>query len=249
MARPKAARPLFFARASRVFKQRRSQDTYQALLDAAERVFAGRGFDGAQTPEIAAAAGVSTGAFYRYFTDKRQCFVEMITRNLARAHAEVTRKLEPSLFRDGDARQAIAGAIEVLFAHIERDAELERVYLAMSLGDPDVAALRTEYEKSGLDALTQLIEAVAPREAAPHPRAAALVIQLAAMEVASERAGLRPRLDPRLPTAEVKAALREMLYRFLFSPTEASSALSTRSSSGRSGRKKSGPAPSSRRGR
>ena len=59
------------------FKQSRSQATYEALLDAATRVFAKRGYDAAQTPEIAAEAGVSTGALYRYFSDKRQMFIEI----------------------------------------------------------------------------------------------------------------------------------------------------------------------------
>src|SRR6185295_10938067 len=43
-----------------VFKQKRSAATYEALLDGAAVVFAKLGFDAAQTPEIAAEAGVST---------------------------------------------------------------------------------------------------------------------------------------------------------------------------------------------
>lgn len=244
MAPQKAALPSLFDEAPRAFKQQRALKTYEALLDAAQAVFARRGFEGAQTPEIAAEAGVSTGAFYRYFTDKRQCFIEMMRRNLVGAYAEVTEKLAPALFQRGDVRRAIDAAIDVLFAHIRRDAELARVYLGMSLRDPDVEALRTEYERRGLDALTELVRAVVPPEAAPDPRAAALVVQLAVMEVASERAALRPALDPRVPDGEVKAALREMLYRFLFSPSVSSASRR----SGRGGRKASGVATRSRRG-
>src|SRR5437764_11609503 len=88
----------------REFKQVRAAQTYQRLLDAAQVVFARRGFDGAQTPEIAREAGVSTGALYRYFDDKRQVFVEMIARNLERAHADVLTKLDPMLFATDDRR-------------------------------------------------------------------------------------------------------------------------------------------------
>jgi AcrR family transcriptional regulator len=213
-----------------VFKQARAAETHAALLEAAEKVFARLGFDGAQTPEIAAQAGVSTGTFYWYFEDKRQCFVEMIARNLDRAYADVSARLEPALFRSGDVEAVIDAAIEVLFAHVTRDRDLERVYMQMSLKDAEVAQLRADFEKKGLALLTGLIESIIPREIVPHPQAAALVVECASLEVASERAGLRPRLGPTVSDRDVKLALRTMLHRYLF-PTETSapSARSARS--------------------
>jgi AcrR family transcriptional regulator len=200
----------------REFKQLRAAQTYEKLLDAAQVVFAERGFDGAQTPDIAKEAGVSTGALYRYFDDKRQLFVEMIARNLQRAYDDVTAKLQPALFMVEDRHQAIEVALDVVFAHVQKDAELERVYLAMSLHDPEVEKLRIEWERSGLEALTTLIEAAVPRSVVPNPRAAAVVVQVAVLEAASERAGLRPTLDESIPDEDVKSALREMLHRYLF---------------------------------
>jgi AcrR family transcriptional regulator len=206
-------------RATRTFKQKRAEETYVALLDGAARVFARRGYDGAQTPEIASEAGVSTGAFYRYFTDKRQAFVEMIARSLSRAHDDVMAKLDPTRFAGEETRDAVDVALEVLFDHVKRDAELERVYIAMSLRDPEVEQLRAEFEEMGVEALATLIEGVIPREVAPNPRATALVIQIAAIEVASERAGLRPRAGAPVPDDDVKLALREMIHRYLFGGT------------------------------
>ncbi len=205
----------------RTFKQRRAAETYQALLDGAAKVFARRGFDDAQTPEIAAEAGVSTGAFYRYFDDKRQAFVEMIARSLSQAHADVMAKLDPARFRGEDTRGAIDVALEVLFEHVRRDAELERVYLAMSLRDPEVERLRAEFEALGVEALAALIRDLVPPKIAGNARAAATVVSIAAIEVACERAGLRPRVGPVVPDADVKLALREMIYRYLFAPTAA----------------------------
>jgi AcrR family transcriptional regulator len=209
----------------REFKQLRAAQTYERLLDAAQVVFAERGFDGAQTPDIAKEAGVSTGALYRYFDDKRQLFVEMVARNLQRAYDDVTAKLQPALFMVEDRHQAIEVALDVVFAHVQKDAELERVYLAMSLNDPEVEKLRIEWERSGLEALTTLIEALVPRSRVPNPRAAAVVVQVAVLEVAAERAGLRPTLDDKIPNEDVKAALREMLHRYLFADDEVSSPL------------------------
>src|SRR3954469_3605461 len=103
----------------REFKQERSAQTHQRLLDAAEVVFAKKGFDGAQTPDIARAAGVSTGALYRYFDDKRELFIEMIGRNLERGYEDVSRKLDPALFRGSvDRQEAIERACDVVFDHV-----------------------------------------------------------------------------------------------------------------------------------
>jgi AcrR family transcriptional regulator len=215
--------------APREFKQRRSAATYEALLAAAARVFARKGFDAAQTPEIAAEAGVSTGAFYRYFTDKRAVFVEVVAHHLRQSQEEVMARLTPERFvGDGktarDKRRAIDLVLDVLFDRIKRDAELERVYLSMSYSDPEVRQLRAQYEDEGCQALTKLLEIIVPRDVVPDAAAAARVIGITAVEVAADRAGLRPRVGSAgLSDAAVKTALREMLYRFLF-PVEAATA-------------------------
>ncbi|MEZ4294402.1 MAG: TetR/AcrR family transcriptional regulator [Polyangiaceae bacterium] len=45
-------------------------DKRRQLLDAALRMFAGRGYHGTAVPEVAAAAGVGTGTLYRHFATK-----------------------------------------------------------------------------------------------------------------------------------------------------------------------------------
>jgi len=199
----------------REFKQKRARATHQALLDAAETIFAERGFDAAQSAEIAAAAGVSTGAFYRYFTDKRQCFLEMIARELDRAHQDVIRRLDPAKFRHGDERKIIEAALRVLFDHSRNNPGLGRVYQALSLTDPDVAQLRANYESRALDSLTAIIQELVPRSAVADPRAAALCIQLAAVEVGAHQGDLRPRISNVTDAAALRA-LVDMLHRYLF---------------------------------
>jgi AcrR family transcriptional regulator len=48
----------------------RTGDKRRALLDAALRMFAERGYHGTAVPEVAAAAGVGTGTVYRHFATK-----------------------------------------------------------------------------------------------------------------------------------------------------------------------------------
>jgi AcrR family transcriptional regulator len=50
--------------------QDRSRQTVGRILDAAARVLKERGYDGASTNRIAAAAGISPGSLYQYFPNK-----------------------------------------------------------------------------------------------------------------------------------------------------------------------------------
>jgi AcrR family transcriptional regulator len=61
--------------------------TRRRLLDAAEVVFAGRGFHGASVDEIAREAGATTGALYSNFSGKEDLFLAMFERS---AQADVS---------------------------------------------------------------------------------------------------------------------------------------------------------------
>ncbi len=65
--------PLAPTRRERRAALRRSQ-----ILDAAETVFAARGYHGATTREIAQAADVSEGTLYNYFASKRDLFIGLM---------------------------------------------------------------------------------------------------------------------------------------------------------------------------
>jgi AcrR family transcriptional regulator len=56
-------------------RERRLERTRSLLLDAAEQVFAERGFMPATLDDIARAAGYSKGAIYKYFTTKEDLFL------------------------------------------------------------------------------------------------------------------------------------------------------------------------------
>jgi AcrR family transcriptional regulator len=55
-------------------QEQRSAGTRQALVAAARRLWAARGYAEVGTPEIAAAAGVTRGAMYHQFADKAALF-------------------------------------------------------------------------------------------------------------------------------------------------------------------------------
>src|SRR5215469_5725756 len=63
-------------------RQARSLRTREALLKAAEEQFIAKGYAGVTADEIAAAAGVSVGAFYNYYRNKRQILMALAQRRL-----------------------------------------------------------------------------------------------------------------------------------------------------------------------
>ncbi|OBJ99252.1 TetR/AcrR family transcriptional regulator [Mycolicibacterium fortuitum] len=66
--------------AERWTKQRRLEHTRNVLLDAAEEVFARKGFEGAALEDIAEAGGYTRGAIYSHFGSKAELFLAVVER-------------------------------------------------------------------------------------------------------------------------------------------------------------------------
>ncbi|MDO3433210.1 TetR family transcriptional regulator [Rhizobium sp. CBN3] len=84
----------------------RTEQTRQALIDAGRRLFVEKGYAETATPEIAAAAGVTRGALYHHFEDKKALF-RAIVEGEARAVAEA---IEACPAPDAPRDALIAGA-------------------------------------------------------------------------------------------------------------------------------------------
>ena len=58
----------------------RTETTRLALIEAARALFVSKGYGDTSTPEIAAAAGITRGALYHHFADKRDLFRQVLLR-------------------------------------------------------------------------------------------------------------------------------------------------------------------------
>jgi AcrR family transcriptional regulator len=90
--------------------------TRRRLLDAAEVVFARRGFHGASVDEIAREAGATTGALYSNFAGKEDLFLALFERS---AQADVHGYAE--VFADGETPQEKGRAPADLWMRILRE--------------------------------------------------------------------------------------------------------------------------------
>ena len=131
-----------------------SADTHQALLDAAFRVFADRGFARATTREIAAAAEVAEGTIYRHFADKHALFREVFFSVVGAMGGELRRL--PERAGSGTVRGNLEYLLGLLGALQERTAPL----LASMSADPELAgsveAHVREHDLDGFDVAAPL---------------------------------------------------------------------------------------------
>jgi AcrR family transcriptional regulator len=196
------------------FRQERSKRSYEALLTAAEELFAVHGYDAIGTPEIAQKAGVSVGTFYRYFEDKHEVYLEIMRRMMVSAYNETIDRLTPDQFIGRARHETISEACSILFDHVLTRPQLTRSFMEMSLRDTNVAELRRAFEELGVQRLATLIEAITPREHVPDPEAFAYVLYGAAMQCAY---GLAVHLVPsQIDRERARAALTAFIERALF---------------------------------
>jgi len=67
----------------------KDEDRRQQILDAAQKVFAAKGFDGASIKDLAKAARISPGLLYWYFKDKTDLLVSLLTERIEAAFGQL----------------------------------------------------------------------------------------------------------------------------------------------------------------
>ena len=81
-------------------QQARSSFTFDAILDAAERIVVTEGLKALQMSALGRRAGVSAGSLYQYFTDRRSILQALSERSSTRFLADL--KLRCEALRDAD---------------------------------------------------------------------------------------------------------------------------------------------------
>jgi AcrR family transcriptional regulator len=86
-------------------RERKKQRTRQSISDIATRLFAERGFEAVTMAEIAAAADVSVGTIFNYFSSKEELFFDRADEVLGLLRAAI---------RERPAGQTILGAVDAV---------------------------------------------------------------------------------------------------------------------------------------
>ncbi len=100
----------------------------KSLLDAAKRLFMQRGYEGATVREIAAAAGLSTGAVFASFADKSDLFNEVLLVDLQ----EQVEQMRDAGAGPGSTSERLTRALEAGYRRQLPQLELLRAAVAVS---------------------------------------------------------------------------------------------------------------------
>ncbi len=126
------------------------EDRSIALLEAAKHAFAEKGFDGASMQDLAKAAGMSAGNFYRYFPSKSAIVAAMVEKDLSAVKEDFERILQST-----DPAAALIAAFERRIDEMNRcDGPLWAEIDAAASRKPDIAAAVAAMETTVTEYLT-----------------------------------------------------------------------------------------------
>jgi TetR/AcrR family transcriptional regulator len=153
--------------------ERDAERTKQAILDAAEAVFARQGFDGTSLQEIGEAAGVSRSTPAYFFGNKKDLYDAVLARVVARAQTtmlDAHNDIDPSRPPE-DAVAKYVGAFLDFLAHdqaylrlIQREALAGASHVAALFGPPvedTLLALTPAAEKAEISPQRLLLDIIA----------------------------------------------------------------------------------------
>ncbi len=107
-------------------RQKRSQDTVDAILEATARILQEEGYDKTSTNRVAKVAGVSIGSLYQYFPNKEALIHELFERH----HEEMVKMLRTTIQDMGGAPIPVAVRVYVR-AMLEAHAVNPRLHQAL----------------------------------------------------------------------------------------------------------------------
>jgi len=133
----------------------RSAATRERLMSAARRLFGERGYGGVGTEEIVQAAGVTRGALYHQFRDKKDLFAAVAEAVEAEVTRRITEGVQPVA---ADPVEALRTGIRI-FLEACADPEVERILLLDGPAVMGSAAWRDLSSRYGLGQLQAVLGA------------------------------------------------------------------------------------------
>jgi TetR/AcrR family transcriptional repressor of mexJK operon len=138
-------------------KQERSKLTKEKIVQAAIKLFQERGYERTTSNEIAAAAGVSVGSFYVYFTDKRHLLLTIFDRVSDELFKNIFHSLTPEHLFEPELRPLIRQAVAQSIADKQKRSGLHKVIYELVLKDSEFAERHKAAMQRGNTKLRELI--------------------------------------------------------------------------------------------
>ncbi len=126
-------------------------ETKQRILQAAQRLFAARGYEGTTTRDLASAAGVAEGTLFRHFDNKKAILIEVATQGWV----EILTDLLTELSEMGSYK-AVAQVMRRRMLRMRENADMMRVCFMEAQFHPE---LRDRIQSEVIVKMTDVAEA------------------------------------------------------------------------------------------
>ena len=197
-------------------KQARSKQTKEKITQAAIHLFQQRGYEKTTSNDIAAAAGVSVGSFYVYFTDKRQLLLTIFDRLADEMFKHAFDSLRPEILFDTELRAGIRQAVANTVEDKQRMSGLHRVNCELVLKDDEFAARHKALIERSLSKIREIISLASKAGLTwdIDVEAATFVVHRVVFDLSQDYVTGAVEFD----TERAIDSLSDMIYPFLFKP-------------------------------
>jgi len=134
-----------------------SQERRAAIIQAAVRMFAERGFRGTTTRALAKAVRITEPVLYEHFESKRELYRAIIESMSQEGMARATALLQPYAKAKDDRGFFTRLGEFVLDCHRQQSALYPRLLLFVALEDPELGALFNKRQRQGRELLARYI--------------------------------------------------------------------------------------------
>jgi len=140
-------------------QQSRSQETWNAILEAAATLFDTQGYEPTTTHQIAAQAGVSVGALYRYFDGKEAVLKELYHRESSSLREQALAEFSIADLVSRDLPALLRKTLALAFRVYRERPGLRRVFGEQSRKIAELIELRRALEGDVYRAVQQIFAA------------------------------------------------------------------------------------------
>ncbi len=168
-------------------RQRRSHESLERILDAAESLIRERGFDNMTIAEVVHRSGSSVGSIYSRFNNKLGLLEAVQVRYHARVQNAIFAAFSGEHPKDETLGEAVVRIVRVLSEHILSDPRLFQAFVVQAVFDP---GLRARGERANAERREKVVEILLRHRAQiahPDPELAARWVYSMLMAALRER--------------------------------------------------------------
>lgn len=156
----------------------RKTETQKKIVDAAMSLFSSKGYYQTNSKEIAREAGVSTGSFYTYFTDKKDALKYILNTYIQEVISDVAES-EDDPISSIDRKVILKDTIVKSFNLHNFSIGFYQQVTTLSIADEEIGLIFEEYKTTILMRISKLLEYFAPELSADFREAASIIIHSA----------------------------------------------------------------------